>query len=139
LKIYKKANKKQNMINSIMQSEDSARSELKTMIDHLDALNEYLSTVKKTNTIIAKNPEKEYKNDKNSSNNNHDEILGLHNCTVFCNNLVVSKNEGKQFNILQIVSDRKKKKSLHFKIILYCIFIFLIIVSIILIAKKNKE
>ncbi len=75
IRLYKKANKKQNMINSIMQSEDSARSELKTMIDQLDALNEYLSTVKKTNTIIAKNPEKEYKNDKNSSNNNHDEML----------------------------------------------------------------
>ena len=66
----------------------------------------------------------------------HDEILGLHNCVVFCNDLVVSENEGKPFNILQIVSDRKKKKSLRFKIILYCIIIFCIII---LIAKKIKS
>lgn len=74
----------------------------------------------------------------------HDELLGLHNCVVFCNDLVISKNEGKPFNILDMVlEERINKKGINFKIILYVILIFWIIVSIIvsitLIVKKNLK
>ena len=39
----------------------------------------------------------------------HEELLSLQNCVVYCNELVVSKNKGRPFNILQIASDQNSK------------------------------
>lgn len=67
----------------------------------------------------------------------HDELLGLHNCVVYCNNLVLSKNEGKPFNILDMVLEqRNAQKSIY---LLYIIFIFLIIIIIIIISLIIKK
>ncbi len=40
----------------------------------------------------------------------HEDLLSLKNCVVYCNELVISKNNGRPSNILQIVSDQNKKQ-----------------------------
>ena len=42
----------------------------------------------------------------------HDELLSLQNCVIYCNDLVVSKNQGKPFNILEMISNESKKQKL---------------------------
>ena len=39
----------------------------------------------------------------------HKDLLSLQNCVVYCNELVISKNNGRPFNILQIASDQNTK------------------------------
>jgi hypothetical protein len=62
----------------------------------------------------------------------HEELLSLQNCVVYCNELVVSKNNGRPSNILQIASDQNSKhlgsisKSNKKKSSCICMFIIVI-------------
>ena len=83
--------------------------------------------------------------------NSHEELLSLENCVVFYNELVVSKNNGRPFNILEIVADQnikpkklgESKNFLKISIIFFVIFVILIIAIVIhkinLNSKKNLK
>lgn len=73
--------------------------------------------------------------------NSHEELLSLEKCVIFYNELVVSKNNGRPFNILEIVADQniKPKKHLECKNFLKIIIIFLLfVVTVIIIIVIHK-
>jgi hypothetical protein len=61
--------------------------------------------------------------------NPHKDLLSLQNCVVYCNELVVSKNNGRPFNILQIASSKHPVKTNKKKII-YIVIVFLLIIAL---------
>ena len=84
--------------------------------------------------------------------NSHEELLSLENCVISYNELVVSKNNGRPFNILEIVADqnikpkklRESKNFLKISIIFFVIFFVILIIAIVIYkinlnSKKNLK
>lgn len=76
----------------------------------------------------------------------HEDLLSLQNCVVYCNELVVSKNNGRPFNILQIASDQNSKhhskinKKIIFIIIVSLVFLLITILFLVMfLLTRNKN
>ena len=84
----------------------------------------------------------------------HKELLPLQNCVIYCNELVPSKNEGKSFNILEMVaseslSEKKKLYSLKniaskfpshsFQHVLIVLLFFITLIILIIVFVKRLK
>jgi hypothetical protein len=77
----------------------------------------------------------------------HDKLLDLDKCVLYCNELIISKGDGRPFNLIELIKSEKIKKpviSRFFKkipplVIGLCVSIFLVLLfSIIYISTKQK-
>jgi len=63
----------------------------------------------------------------------HDELFTLENCVIYCNELVVSKNKGRPFNILEMIASENNKKKFSYYHILFAFILFLLAIILLII------
>lgn len=75
----------------------------------------------------------------------NDNLLSIDKCVLFCNELIMSKNQGRPFDLLELISAKRKPIISHFFrklpqwVIGLSISIFVILLFIILYTLKNKN
>ena len=69
----------------------------------------------------------------------HDDLFTLENCVIYCNELVVSKNEGRPFNILEMIASENIKKKYSYTHIWIIFLSFLTFVILIVIIFKRLQ